>query len=156
MGGKLSGIRMKLRSLPNGQCRNCRCPCLESKKCACLTLLASDVPKTMVFVGCLTQLTLFLENNMFCFSQERMSAVSDITQKPLSWARLTQAVSDMHIFLLSTQEHLQFFVCLFELLVSKCLVMLLCVVHTATNLTSPSSHEAASPIPKYKIDSGPS
>ena len=55
----------------------------------------------MVFVGCLTQLTLFLEKNIFCFSQETMSAVLDIPQNQLSWVRLTQTVSDQHIFLLS-------------------------------------------------------
>ena len=36
-----------------------------------------------------------------------MSGVSDILQKPLSWARLAQAVSDMHIFLLSKHERRQ-------------------------------------------------
>ena len=83
----------------------------KTEKYACLTRLASDVPKTSVFVGCLTRLTLSQGKNIFVSFPKTMSDVSDIPQKPLSWARLTQAVSDMHIFLLSTHEHLQFFVC---------------------------------------------
>ena len=36
-----------------------------------------------------------------------MSDMSDIPQKPISWARLTQAMSDMHIILLSKHERRQ-------------------------------------------------
>ena len=79
----------------------------KTEKYAGLTLLASDVPKTMVFVGCLTHLTLFWGKNKICFSPNTMSDMSDIPQKPMSWARLTQAMSDMHIFRLSKHEHRQ-------------------------------------------------
>ena len=55
----------------------------------------------------LTRLTLFLGKKQYAYFSQSMSAVSDIPQKPLSWARLTQALSDMHEFLLSSHEHRQ-------------------------------------------------
>ena len=77
----------------------------EAEKYACLTLLPSDAPKTMFFVAHLTNLTLFLGKKQNVYFSKSVSAVSDIPQKPLSWARLTEAVSDMHIFPVPSQKH---------------------------------------------------
>ena len=77
----------------------------EAEKYACLTLLPSDAPKTMFFVAHLTHLTLFLGKKQNVYFSKSVSAVSDIPQKPLSWARLTEAVSDMHIFPVPSQKH---------------------------------------------------
>ena len=57
------------------------------------------------FCGMSDTANIFPWEEKMCFSLRSMSAVSDIPQKPLSWARLTQAMSDLHLFPFSKQEH---------------------------------------------------